>query len=96
MRATTIEEHILSIVCSVFEAYSAVLFLPEDDKEVCTIRASFSLGPKLNHKAEPMAATRTAERNVTTKRRPCRKGEGVTKETPNNEARGDEGATCAR
>ncbi|MBQ7585724.1 MAG: GAF domain-containing protein, partial [Desulfovibrionaceae bacterium] len=52
MSATTIEEHILSIVCSVFEAYSAVLFLPEEDKESCTIAASFSLGDKINYEVE--------------------------------------------
>lgn len=37
-------EHILGIVCSVFDAYSAVLFLPGDDAEVYPIAASFSLG----------------------------------------------------
>ena len=52
MPATTIEEHVLNIVCSVFEAHSAVLFLPEDNKESCTITASFSLGDKLNENAE--------------------------------------------
>ena len=52
MRATSIEEHILNIICSVFEAYSAVLFLPEEDQENCTIVASFSLGDKLNFNAE--------------------------------------------
>ena len=33
MTANTLEKHILSIVCSVFDAYSAVLFLPSVNGE---------------------------------------------------------------
>ncbi|MCR4665846.1 MAG: GAF domain-containing protein [Desulfovibrio sp.] len=51
MHVTSIEEHILSIVCSVFDAYSAVLFLPEDDEETCTLQASFSLGQSVDRTA---------------------------------------------
>lgn len=51
MRAISIEEHILQIVCTVFEAYSAVLFLPEEDRETCVVAASFSLGRKIESSA---------------------------------------------
>lgn len=44
MNATPIEPHVLSIVCSVFDAHSAVLFLPEEDGEACRLAAAFSLG----------------------------------------------------
>lgn len=47
MKPTSLEEHILGIICSVFEAYSAVLFLPGDD-ENCRIGASFSLGDTIS------------------------------------------------
>ena len=48
MNANSIEEHILSIVCSVFDAYSSVLFLPEEDSETCTLAAHYSLGGKVD------------------------------------------------
>ena len=44
MTANTLEQHILSIVCSVFDAYSAVLFLPSENGEEHYLAASFSLG----------------------------------------------------
>ena len=44
MTANTLEQHILSIVCSVFDAYSAVLFLPSENGEEHYLVASFSLG----------------------------------------------------
>lgn len=40
----TFENHLLSIVCSVFDAYSAVLFLPDGDTQKHYLAASFSLG----------------------------------------------------
>lgn len=42
----TLEKHVLGILCSVFDAYSAVLFLPDEDGESENYRlaASFSLG----------------------------------------------------
>lgn len=39
--------HILSIVCSVFDAYSAVLFLPEEESPANYLAASFSLGSNI-------------------------------------------------
>lgn len=39
--------HILSIICSVFDAYSAVLFLPEDDGQRHYLAAYFSLGDNI-------------------------------------------------
>lgn len=39
-----IQSQILSIICSVFDAYSAVLFLPEGDSSTNYLAASFSLG----------------------------------------------------
>lgn len=47
MKAITLEQHVLSIVCSVFDAYSAVLFMPDGDSDAHTITASFSLGDKI-------------------------------------------------
>lgn len=47
MKPTSLEEHILGLICSVFEAYSAVLFLPDED-ESCRIGASFSLGDTIS------------------------------------------------
>lgn len=41
---SAIENHILGLVCSVFDAYSAVLFLPEEDSDQYYLAASFSLG----------------------------------------------------
>lgn len=47
MSAYSVEKQILSIVCSVFDAYSAVLFLPDEEGENCHLAASFSLGDKI-------------------------------------------------
>lgn len=44
MKAISIDDHVLSIVCSVFDAYSAVLFLPDEGGERHYLAASFSLG----------------------------------------------------
>lgn len=49
-------ERILGILCSVFEAYTAVLFLPENPlrsgtDEVCSVAAAFSLGDKVDRTA---------------------------------------------
>lgn len=41
---SAIENHILAIVCSVFDAYSSVLFLPEEDSDLHYLAAHFSLG----------------------------------------------------
>ncbi len=43
MKAFSLEKHILGIICSVFDAYSAVLFLPAEDG-ACRLSVSFSLG----------------------------------------------------
>lgn len=45
---STFETHILSIVCSVFDAYSAVLFLPDDGGASNFLAASFSLGNNIS------------------------------------------------
>lgn len=42
---------ILAIVCSVFDAYSATLFLPDESGEACALAASFSLGDKISQNA---------------------------------------------
>lgn len=47
MTENTLEKHILSIVCSVFDAYSVVLFLPDEEGELHHLAASFSLGDKV-------------------------------------------------
>jgi signal transduction protein with GAF and PtsI domain len=47
MTQLSIEKQLLSIVCSVFDAYSAVLFLPEGESETCILTASYSLGEKI-------------------------------------------------
>lgn len=44
---STFETQILSIVCSVFEAYSAVLFLPDETGQKHYLAASFSLGDNI-------------------------------------------------
>lgn len=44
MVGSTVESHILCIVSSVFDAYSAVLFLPAEDGDGFRLAASFSLG----------------------------------------------------
>ena len=51
MPDTPFYEQLLAIVCNVFDAYSAVLFLPEADSEVCRAAAAFSLGEALNREA---------------------------------------------
>ena len=48
MNTTPVEDHILSIVCSVFDAYSAVLFLPEEEDETCSLVGAYSLGDKID------------------------------------------------
>lgn len=47
MNATSLEQHVLSIICSVFDAHSAVLFLPEENDEACRVAATFSLGDSI-------------------------------------------------
>lgn len=54
MSSNTLEKHILSIVCSVFDAYSAVLFLPDEEGETHHLSASFSLGDKISSTAEAL------------------------------------------
>lgn len=44
MKSISLEKNILGIVCSVFDAYSAVLFLPEENGDKHYLAASFSLG----------------------------------------------------
>lgn len=44
---SSFEKHILSIICSVFDAYSAVLFLPEEGSQKHYLAASFSLGDNI-------------------------------------------------
>ncbi len=48
MIANTIDKHILSLVCSVFDAHSAVLFLPDEGGEEHKLCASFSLGEDID------------------------------------------------
>ncbi len=40
----TLHTQILAIICSVFDAYSATLYLPEEDSSSCLLAATFSLG----------------------------------------------------
>ena len=47
MVGSTVESHILCIVCSVFDAYSAVLFLPAEDGDGFRRAAPFSLGDEI-------------------------------------------------
>ncbi|MBO4301166.1 MAG: GAF domain-containing protein, partial [Desulfovibrio sp.] len=47
MTANSLEKHILGIVCSVFDAYSVVLFLPDEEGEACHMASTFSLGDKV-------------------------------------------------
>lgn len=51
MTANSVEKHILSIVCSVFDAYSVVLFLPDEEGEAHHLSAAFSLGEKITPNA---------------------------------------------
>ena len=46
-QSTSVEQSVLNIVCSVFDAYSAVLFLPSETGDVHHLVASFSLGDKI-------------------------------------------------
>lgn len=48
MKAISLEEHVLGIICSVFEAYSAVLFLPEEDSERHYLAAAFTMGDEIS------------------------------------------------
>ena len=47
MVGSSVDSHILCIVCSVFDAYSAVLFLPAEDGAGFRLAASFSLGDEI-------------------------------------------------
>jgi len=47
MKSKLCNNKILGIICSVFDAYSAVLFLPNKKQECCQITESFSLGDKV-------------------------------------------------
>lgn len=47
MKTISVENQLLRIVCSVFDAYSAVLFLPEDGVEGATLASFFSLGDRI-------------------------------------------------
>lgn len=47
MKSASLEQHILGIVCSVFDAYSALLFLPDDTGASYRLAASFSLGDNI-------------------------------------------------
>ena len=51
MNATTCYERILGIVCSVFDAYSAVLIMPNGSKQGFAVSGSFSLGDMINKEA---------------------------------------------
>ncbi|MHC1789541.1 GAF domain-containing protein [Solidesulfovibrio sp.] len=51
MAQTTFYEQLLTIVGNVFDAYSAVLFLPDGDSDTCRAAASFSLGDNLDREA---------------------------------------------
>lgn len=44
MKARSLDEQILYIICSVFDAYSAALFLPDESGSSNVLAASFSLG----------------------------------------------------
>lgn len=48
MNDKTPQSQVLAIICSVFDAYSAILFLPQEGSEDCTVAASFSLGDKIS------------------------------------------------
>ena len=48
MKSISLEDHVLGIICSVFEAYSAVLFLPEEDSDRCYLAAAFTLGDDIS------------------------------------------------
>ena len=48
MKSVSLDEHVLGIICSVFDAYSAALFLPEEDGENCYLAAAFTLGEDIS------------------------------------------------
>jgi signal transduction protein with GAF and PtsI domain len=47
MTENPLEKHVLNLVCSVFDAYSAVLFQPDETGDACRLVAWFSLGDKI-------------------------------------------------
>lgn len=47
----SLEDHVLAIMCSVFEAYSAALFLPDENGETHSLAAFFSLGDSISERA---------------------------------------------
>ncbi|MDR1776246.1 MAG: GAF domain-containing protein [Desulfovibrio sp.] len=47
MTDNALEKHVLNLVCSVFDAYSAVLFQPMEGGDACKLAAWFSLGDKI-------------------------------------------------
>ncbi|MDR2573691.1 MAG: GAF domain-containing protein [Desulfovibrio sp.] len=47
MTDNPLEKHVLNLVCSVFDAYSAVLFQPDEAGDACRLTAWFSLGDKI-------------------------------------------------
>lgn len=51
MSNKSLDDHVLAIICSVFEAYSAALFLPDEDGESHSLAASFSLGSSISQYA---------------------------------------------
>ncbi|MBD5417738.1 MAG: GAF domain-containing protein [Desulfovibrio sp.] len=51
MNATSLEQQVLCIICSVFDAHSAVLFLPEEIDDACRLSAAFSLGDSIHEDA---------------------------------------------
>lgn len=54
MNPESLYKHILALVCSVFDAYSAVLFLPEEDGKRHRLAAYFSLGKNILQDATAM------------------------------------------
>lgn len=54
MNPESLYKHVLALVCSVFDAYSAVLFLPEEDGKRHRLAASFSLGKNIHQDAVAM------------------------------------------
>lgn len=54
MKISSLEKQVLAIVCSVFDAYSSVLFLPCPDGERHYLAASFSLGHNIPEDAVAM------------------------------------------
>lgn len=48
MNDKSLEDHVLAIICSVFDAYSAALFLPDENGQSHSLAASFSLGSSIS------------------------------------------------